>query len=67
MTKKTKFTMTQKIKFTTAMLFVLASVAHTHATILAFLGVINLINMMYYVVHRILNKKHDTTKKHNDL
>lgn len=58
--KKTKFTMTQKIKFTTAMLFVLASVAHTRATILAFLGAIILINVMCYIVHRILNKKHDT-------
>lgn len=43
---------------TIAMLIIMAMVARTCATILAFLGVIILINVMCYIAHRILNKKH---------
>lgn len=42
---------------TIAMLIIMAIVARTVTTILAFLGVIVLINAMCYVAHRMLNKK----------
>lgn len=43
---------------TITMLIIMAIVARTVATILAFIGITLYINVMCYVAHCILNKKH---------
>lgn len=42
----------------TITMLIITTITSTSDTILAFLGIILLIDAMYYVAHRLLNKKH---------